>query len=117
MADGKKGRKTGPRKVIPKQVLGVSIPKELRRAGDQLIESASGPAGRQVIAGALTMAAAAAGTAVAAARAAEQDGMARDGAAKEDGATAHTTGDAQSVVAAVEQAAEALLGKFFARGA
>lgn len=49
---------------LPKEVLGVKVPKELRKAGERLIEHAQGPAGRQAIAGALT---AMAGAAVSAA--------------------------------------------------
>ncbi len=48
---------------LPKEVLGVKLPKELRKAGDRLIEQAQGPAGRQAIAGALTAVAGAAMTA------------------------------------------------------
>lgn len=60
----KKAGKPGKKGKLPKQVLGVKVPKELRRAGDQLIQTASSPQGREMIAGALTMAAAAATAAV-----------------------------------------------------
>ncbi|MDR6787813.1 hypothetical protein J2Y58_001165 [Sphingomonas sp. BE138] len=56
MAKKKKGK-------LPKEVLGVKVPKELRKAGEKLIEQAQGPAGRQAIAGALTAVAGAAVTA------------------------------------------------------
>ncbi|WP_058756730.1 hypothetical protein [Sphingomonas endophytica] len=49
---------------LPRHVLGVKVPKELRKAGERLIEQAQAPAGRQAIAGALT---AVAGAAVSAA--------------------------------------------------
>ncbi|WP_162234652.1 hypothetical protein [Sphingomonas sp. Leaf231] len=39
---------------LPKEVLGVKVPKEWRKAGERLIEQAQGPAGRQAIAGAVT---------------------------------------------------------------
>lgn len=48
---------------LPKEVLGVKVPKELRKAGERLIEQAQGPAGRQAIAGALTAVAGAVATA------------------------------------------------------
>lgn len=48
---------------LPKEVLGIKVPKELRKAGERLIEQAQGPAGRQAIAGALTAVAGAAMTA------------------------------------------------------
>ncbi|MEG8039451.1 hypothetical protein QP166_08875 [Sphingomonas sp. LR60] len=56
MAKKKKGK-------LPKEVLGVKVPKELRKAGEKLIEQVQGPAGRQAIAGALTAVAGAAMTA------------------------------------------------------
>jgi len=49
---------------LPKHIGGVKIPKELRKKGGALLEKANSAAGREVIAGALTMAAAAATSAV-----------------------------------------------------
>ena len=70
MARKKKGK-------LPKEVLGVKVPKELRKAGEKLIEQAQGPAGRQAIAGALTAVAGAMATAAMTrgARASEQAGQ------------------------------------------
>jgi hypothetical protein len=122
MAKDKAGKKKG---VMPKQVLGMKIPKELRKAGDQLIEHAQSPAGREMIAGALTMAAAAATAAVArqrpAAAAARPDqpprapgeaGIAPDQAGA---AASATPGSAASRIEPFERMAEAALDRLFAR--
>ena len=106
-AGAKKGR-------LPKQVMGVKIPKDLRKAGDQLLEKANTPAGREVIAGALTMAAAAATAAVARGR------EKRAAAAPDEDAGAKAQGtqrapDPQAFADAVGQAAEMALGKFFGK--
>ena len=55
--DGKKGKR------IPKRIGGLKIPKELRHAGEALLDKANSPAGREIIATGLTMAAAAASAA------------------------------------------------------
>ncbi|WEK43726.1 MAG: hypothetical protein P0Y64_02530 [Candidatus Sphingomonas colombiensis] len=55
--DGKKGKR------IPKKIGGMKIPKELRQAGEALLDKANSAAGREIIASGLTMAAAAAATA------------------------------------------------------
>ncbi|MFW2851866.1 hypothetical protein ACM61V_08045 [Sphingomonas sp. TX0543] len=55
--DSKKGKK------IPKKIGGVKIPKELRHAGEALLDKANSPAGRELLASGLTMAAAAAAAA------------------------------------------------------
>ncbi len=55
--DGKKGKR------IPKRIGGMKIPKELRQAGEALLDKANSPAGREIIASGLTMAAAAASAA------------------------------------------------------
>lgn len=55
--DGKKAKR------IPKKIAGLKIPKELRQAGEVLLDQANSAAGREIIASGLTMAAAAAATA------------------------------------------------------
>lgn len=42
---------------IPKRIGGVKVPKELRKAGNSLIERAQGPEGREMLVGALAVAA------------------------------------------------------------
>ncbi|MEH3101401.1 hypothetical protein [Sphingomonas adhaesiva] len=99
---GKKAKKGR----LPKEVLGVKLPRELRKAGDRVIEQASSPQGRQAIAGALTIAAAAATAAIARGR--EQD------ADRSDAAQGTTRApDPQAVADVVGKAAEAVLGKLF----
>lgn len=75
-----KGKKDGGKKRnrhIPKEVLGFTVPKELRRAGEGLIgaviDKAQTAEGRQAIAGTLSMAAAALSATVAAERARRQE--------------------------------------------
>lgn len=119
-------KKAGAKKgKLPKQVMGVKIPKDLRKAGDQLLEKANSPAGREVIAGALTMAAAAATAAVARGRekkaaAAPEAGVggtrASMGASAD--ATPHGTQrapDPQAFADAFGQAAEMALGRLFGK--
>lgn len=102
---GKKAKKGR----LPKEVLGVKLPKELRRAGDRMIEQASSPQGRQAIAGALTMAAAAATAAIARGR--EKGSDQPDAAQAAQGTT--RAPDPQAVADVVGKAAEAVLGKLF----
>lgn len=103
---GKKAKKGR----LPKEVLGVKLPKELRKAGERVIEQASSPQGRQAIAGALTMAAAAATAAIARGRekAADPAGQAADG-----GQGTTRSPDPQAVADVVGKAAEAVLGRLF----
>ncbi len=103
---GKKAKKGR----LPKEVLGVKLPKELRKAGDRMIEQASSPQGRQAIAGALTMAAAAATAAIARGR--EKPADAAEAA---QGTT--RAPDPQAVADVVGKAAEAVLGKLFGKPA
>lgn len=101
---GKKKAKAGK---LPKEVLGVKLPKELRKAGDRLIEQVQGPAGRQAIAGALTAVAGAAVTA-----ALSREAM-RAAAAPRREASADEQRHAEAKEA-MARAAEAFMGKFFA---
>lgn len=91
---------------LPKEILGVKLPKDVRKVGNQLIEQARSDAGRQAIAGALTAVAGAAATAVAA-KAFETAQRQRP---TEPGAHAP---DGKAVAAAVEKGVEHLLGKLF----
>lgn len=54
---GKKHKRDAKRGKLPKSIGGVKLSKDLRKAGDALIESARSPGGRQVIAAGLAMAA------------------------------------------------------------
>lgn len=104
----KKGKK-GFR--IPKEIGGVKVPKEARRAGEALIEKVNSPAGRQALASGLAMAATAA-----AALAAKQ---ARDAPRTADGQTDTArpgqggTTDLHQVADVFGQAAEAFMTKIF----
>ncbi|MCU6454183.1 hypothetical protein LPN01_08845, partial [Sphingomonas sp. A2-49] len=60
----KQGKKTKTAK-LPKEVLGIKLSKEVREVGGALLEKASSPQGREMLAAGLTMAAAAATAAVA----------------------------------------------------
>lgn len=62
---GKKHKKAK----LPKEVLGVKLPKEVREVGGALLEKANSPQGREMLAAGLTMAAAAATAALAKGRA------------------------------------------------
>ncbi len=114
----KKGKK-GFR--IPKEIAGVKVPKEARRAGEALIEKANSPAGRQALASGIAMAAtAAAAIAARQARGAGSGGHAapeRPGQAgtKPDGARAGGSVDPHQMADAVGQAASAFMAKMFAR--
>lgn len=99
----KNGRKAGMK--IPKQIGGMKLPKELRQAGNSLLEKAGSPAGREIIASGLTMAAAAA---VAAAAKHRADVAAGDRKAGEPGMN-----DPQRVADAVGNVAEAVLDRLF----
>ncbi|WP_137897497.1 hypothetical protein [Sphingomonas sp. 2SG] len=120
------GKKTKKAK-LPKEVLGIRLPKELREAGGALLEKANSPQGREMLAAGLTMAAAAATAAVAKGRAKREAAGERPvppvppvpGAAPEpprppeppQGTQAQP--DPQAIADAVGKAAEALLGRLF----
>ncbi|WP_066485584.1 hypothetical protein [Sphingomonas sp. CCH9-F2] len=124
---GKKAKKGR----LPKEILGVKLPKELRKAGDELIGQAgaamASAAGRQAIAGALTVAAAAASAAIArkaaeGAAPAPAPSPAAAGPGPETGDAAAPQGtqrapDPQAVADAVVQAADAVLGRLFGKRA
>jgi uncharacterized protein (DUF697 family) len=97
MAKKKKGK-------LPKEVLGVKVPKELRKAGEKLIEQVQGPAGKQALAavvGAVATAALTREAAKAAERAGKSDAPKPDAARPDAGE-------------AFARAAELLVGKIFA---
>ncbi len=103
---------------LPKEVLGVKVPKELRKAGEKLIEQAQGPAGRQAIAGALTAVVGAVATAALsreAARAAapRPDDDASDARADHRAATGNPTVKGGETGEVLARAAEALMGRLF----
>jgi len=120
------GKKTKKAK-LPKEVLGIRLPKEVREAGGALLEKANSPQGREMLAAGLTMAAAAATAAVAAGRT-KREGTAErpvppapptPGAAPETPRTpespqgTQTQPDPQAIAEAVGKAAEAMLGRLF----
>lgn len=106
---------------LPKEVMGVKLPKEVREIGGALLEKAQSPQGREMLAAGLTMAAAAATAAVAKGRAK------REAAAEAPAAPAapetptpptppqgtQTQPDPQAIADAVGKAAEAMLGRLF----
>lgn len=104
----KKGKKSGFR--LPKEIGGVKVPKEARRAGEALIEKANSPAGRQALASGLAMAAT-----VAAAAAARQNRHAEPAAKPDPACGAPGTGgtDASRVADAIGEAANAFMSRIF----
>jgi hypothetical protein len=120
----KQGKKAKKAK-LPKEVLGVKLPREVREVGGALLERANSPQGREMLAAGLTMAAAAATAALARGRA----NRAADPAAPQpaaDPTTApppssppphgtQTQPDPQAIAEAVGKAAEAMLGRLFKR--
>ncbi len=96
---------------LPKEVLGVKVPKELRKAGEKLIEQAQGPAGRQAIAGALTAVVGAVATAALSREAARAAAPRTDEPVREQAEGGTPKADPGEAFA---RAAEALVGKFFA---
>ena len=120
---GKKNKKAK----LPKEVLGIRLPKELREAGGALLEKANSPQGREMLAAGLTMAAAAATAAVAKGRTKREAAAERPvppvpptpGAAPEPPRPpeppqgTQTQPDPQAIAEAVGKAAEAMLGRLF----
>jgi hypothetical protein len=103
---------------LPKEVLGVKIPKELRRAGERVLAQAQTPHGREMIATGLTMAATAAAAALAKGRerpaAPAPHAAPREGAPRPEAGTQRTP-DPQAVADAIGQAADAVLGRLFGK--
>ena len=94
---------------IPKEIGGMKIPKEARRAGEAILEKANSPAGRQALASGLAMAATAA-----AALAAKQARTPPPGAkAEPDQPGQAGTTDPHQVADAIGQAATAFMAQMF----
>ncbi|GAA0676819.1 F0F1-type ATP synthase membrane subunit c/vacuolar-type H+-ATPase subunit K [Sphingomonas insulae] len=123
------GKKTKKAK-LPKEVMGVKLPREVREIGGALLEKAQSPQGREMLAAGLTMAAAAATAAVAkgrakreAAAAASDAPAAAPSAAEPEAPTppvppvppqgTQMQPDPQAIAEAVGKAAEAMLGRLF----
>lgn len=117
------GKKTKKPK-LPKEVLGVKLPKEVREVGGALLDKANSQQGREMLAAGLTMAAAAATAAVAATRAKREAAApvppvppappAPDAPpAPPPPQGTHSQPDPQAIAEAVGKAAEAMLGRLF----
>lgn len=109
MAKGKKAK-------LPKKIGGLKLPKELRKAGGKLAKVAASPAGRELIAAGLGLAAAAATAAVekdrARRRAAAGLGDAKPAASAPPKA-ANNGGDPHDIGVALGKMAEAALAGLF----
>lgn len=109
------------KKRIPKTIGGVKLPKELRRAGeailDQAITTANSPQGKAMIATGLSMAAAAAVKAAErqAAKPADKPAPANDARGDARGEDARRPGVGGIDGDAIGQAVEQVLGRFFRR--
>ncbi|WP_242097826.1 hypothetical protein [Sphingomonas sp. CROZ-RG-20F-R02-07] len=101
---------------IPKRIAGVKLPKDLRKAGNALIERAQSPEGRQVLTAGLAMAATAA-TAALAKRAQTPPEPARPAPEAPDAPPQGTQSapDPQAMADAFMGAAERALGQFFGK--
>jgi len=118
------GKKTKKAK-LPKEVMGVKLPKEVREIGGALLEKAQSPQGREMLAAGLTMAAAAATAAVAKGRARREAAATPEAPATPQTPTppgnptptppqgTQTQPDPQAIAEAVGKAAEAMLGRLF----
>lgn len=114
---------------LPKEVMGVKLPKEVREIGGALLEKAQSPQGREMLAAGLTMAAAAATAAVAKGRAKREAAAAPETPvspvppASAEGPEppvppvppqgTQMQPDPQAIADAVGKAAEAMLGRLF----
>ncbi len=115
---------------LPKEVMGVKLPKEVREIGGALLEKAQSPQGREMLAAGLTMAAAAATAAVAKGRAKREAAAAAPEAPVSPVPPASAEApeppvppvppqgmqmqpDPQAIAEAVGKAAEAMLGRLF----
>lgn len=124
------GKKTKTKKAkLPKEVMGVKLPKEVREIGGALLEKAQSPQGREMLAAGLTMAAAAATAAVAKGRAKREAAAAPEAPRAPEPPRApeaptpptpptppqgtQTQPDPQAIAEAVGKAAEAMLGRLF----
>ncbi|NJR78254.1 hypothetical protein HBH26_06435 [Sphingomonas sp. 36D10-4-7] len=101
------------KKRIPKTVAGVKVPKELRKAGEKLLDQAQRPETQAKIAGVLTMAAGA--VAAAAAKKRAEQAAPRPQEPRAEAHAGRTGTDPQAVADAIGQAAEQVLSKLFGR--
>lgn len=114
---GKSGAKKAKAGKLPKEILGVKLPKDARKAGDRLIEAARSDEGRRAIAGALATVAATAAAAAAQRRSDRPAGPAADPAPPQDIAPAPGapgTRDGRPFDDVVGQVAGAMLGRLLA---
>lgn len=95
---------------IPKEIGGIKVPKEARRAGEALIDKANSPEGRQILMSGLAMAATAA--AAAAARSSRPEAAAAKPTG--DATRQETQVDPHKVVDAIGDAASAFMSSLFA---
>ncbi|AXJ95629.1 MULTISPECIES: hypothetical protein [unclassified Sphingomonas] len=129
------GKKSGEKKrkktKLPKEVMGIRLPKEVREIGGAVLEKANTPQGREMLAAGLTMAAAAASAAVAKGRmkretAAAGPAPAPDAARAADAAPpppppapppqgTQRDPDPTAMLAMVGTVAESVLGKLFTK--
>ncbi|MEI5685641.1 hypothetical protein [Sphingomonas kyungheensis] len=131
------GKKKKAKAKLPKEVLGIRLPKEVREVGGVLLEKANSPQGREWLAAGLTMAATAATAAVAKGQARRSEATrpaaerpvpptppatpvppSGDGPPEPPRPEAPPQGtqtqpDPQAIAAAVGKAAEAMLGRLF----
>lgn len=108
MAKHKKGK-------LPKRVAGVKIPKQWRKGGEALIAQAQSPEGRAAIAKGVSVVAGAA-AAMAQAAAAKNPATAKQPAAETDQKPAQPgTGNPDALADAIGAAADAVLGRLFAK--
>lgn len=107
-----KAAKAAKAEKAPKAAAGLTLPEELRQQGAALLAKANTPAGREMIAAGLTMAAAAATAAAAKHRAKADTAASPDAAA---GAQPGEPGIAnmQQIAETIGNAAEMMLGRFF----
>lgn len=104
--DAKKAAKAaGGDMKLPKAIGGVKVPKELRQSGEALLAKANSPAGRQMIASGLTIAAGAAAAAIARRQSPPP--------AAPTTASPAPTIDPQQIADAVGAAADAVLARLF----
>lgn len=97
---------------IPKRIAGMKLPKELRRKGEALIAAADSPAGREVIAKGLTIAATLASAAAARSQVAKAE-AGEPGPSGEGAAPPSPPIDPAKMVEAVSTVADAVLGRIF----
>lgn len=99
---------------IPKRIAGVKLPKEWRKAGNALIETAQSPAGREMLVAGLAVAATAA-TAAMAKRAQAPTPAPSPETPDAPPQGTQTAPDAKVIADALSGAAEQVLGRWFGK--